>query len=141
MSKRELFYSIVEYLLAILFIQGGIKALFFSEPVLVPGLLAYLVGGTAIHAYGFLFLLMGVLLLIAKWFKRRILRRNVLMAMYLTCIYVLVLAITVNGWYPRLLLTIAAGVTSAGLWMRCKLKTENPNENTGRRRPTASRDT
>lgn len=125
MKKREIFYSVLEYILAALWIRGGVNILFFGvEPVTLPGFLTYLVGAEAIVVYGCLFLLTGLSLLYAKWWKKKTLHKYVLMVMYLTCIYVLVLAVLINGLSSGLLLTIFAGVTSAALWIRWKFKTE-----------------
>lgn len=121
----EIFYSLVEYVLAAMFIRGGIRILFLGvEPIQLPGLLTYLVGEFAIFAYGCMFLFTGLLLLYGKWFKKKRCHKTALLTMYLTCIYVLVLAILINGLSSGLLVTVAVGVASAALWMRWKFKTE-----------------
>lgn len=131
MKKREIFYSIVEYLLAALWIRGGINILFFDvEPVALPGIFTYLVGAEAIIVYGALFVLTGLAMVYAKLAKKKTLHKYVLMTMYLTCLYVLIIAIAVNGLHWGLWLTILAGIVSAALWVRWKFKTEyiNPDE-------------
>lgn len=128
---REILYSVLEYVLAAMFIRGGVRILFFgTEPVALPGILSYLVGEAAIFVYGAMFLTTGVALLYAKWFKKKRLHKFILMFMYLTCIYVLVLAILINGLGWNLLLTVGVGVTAAALWIRWKFKTEyiSPDE-------------
>lgn len=124
-KAREIFYNVLEYVLAFMFIRGGANILFFGvEPIVLPGILAYLVGEFAILGYGIMFLLTGLALLYAKWFKKKGLHKFVLLFMYLTCIYVLVLAIMINGLGWNLLITVAVGVTAAALWIRWKFKTE-----------------
>lgn len=121
----DILCSVLEYVLAFMFIRGGLNILFGEvEPITLPGILTYLVGDAAIFVYGALFLTTGLLLLYGKWLKRRRVHRASLMIMYLTCIYVLVLAIMINGLAPGLLVTVAVGVVAAALWMRWKFKTE-----------------
>lgn len=124
-KAREIFYNVLEYVLAFMFIRGGINVLFgTTEPLQLPGLLTYLVGEAAIFVYGASFLATGLLLLYGKWFKKKRVHKTALLIMYLTCIYVLVLAIMLNGLSYGLLVTVAVGVVSAALWMRWKFKTE-----------------
>lgn len=118
-------YSILEYVLAAMFIRGGLRILFFGvEPIQLPGILTYLVGEAAIFAYGAIFLFVGLLLIASKLLKHEGLHQFSLLSMYLICIYVLVLAIMINGLGWGLLLTVAVGITAAALWVRCKLKAD-----------------
>lgn len=131
MKKREIFYSIVEYVLAALWIRGGINILFFDvEPVALPGVFTYLVGDVAIYVYGCMFLLTGLSLLYAKWWKKKTLHKFTLMFMYLTCLYVFALSVAIFGIATSQILTVVAGISSAALWVRWKFKTEyiNPDE-------------
>lgn len=121
---KELFYSLLEYILAGMFIQGGVKVFFFSEPLVLPGIFHYLVGSFAIDLYGITFFLIGCSLLAGKWLKKKSLHKFSLLTMYLVCVYVLVLAIMLHGLGWNLLTTVLVGVTAAGLWMRWKFKTE-----------------
>lgn len=125
MRKLDILYSVLEYVLAFMFIRGGFNILTNEiEPLTLPGLLTYLVGDAAIFVYGAAFLLTGLLLLYGKWMKQRRIHKFSLLVMYLTCIYVLVLAILLNGMDPGLLITVAVGLTAAALWVRFKFVTE-----------------
>lgn len=121
---RNRIENLLEYGLAIMFIQGGIRTLLFADPVVLPGIFAVLVGPFAIYLYGVLFLVTGGTLLFAKWKKKKKIHKHTLMAMYMICLYVLVLALFVHGLSPRLLLTITVGSVAAYLWMRWTLRTE-----------------
>lgn len=122
---REIVYSLVEYVLAALFIRGGINVLFFDvEPATLPGYLTYLVGEAAIFIYGAMFLVTGLLLLYAKWFRKKRCHKFALLVMYLTCIYVFVLSVMINGLSTGIILTVVVGIASAALWVRWKFKTE-----------------
>jgi len=124
MKKFDIFCSILEYILAFMFIRGGISVILTAEAQVLPGVFAFLVGEVAIVLYGLLFLSTGLLLLYGKWLKQRRIHRFALFFMFLTCIYVLVLAIVINGLGSGLLLTLAVGLTAGGLWVHWKFKTE-----------------
>lgn len=121
----KIIYSLLEYVLAFMFIRGGLRILFFgTEPIQLPGILTYLVGEFAIFAYGAIFLFVGILLIASKLLKHEGLHQFSLLLMYLICIYVLVLAIMINGLGWGLLITVAVGITAAALWVRCKLQSD-----------------
>lgn len=124
MKWRNRIEGFFEYVLAALFIRGGINVILNAEPLVLPGIFTYLVGPVAILVYGALFLLTGLLMLYAKIGKRKRLHKHVLMTMYLTCIYVFILAVLLNGFTTGLLMTIAVGFVSAYLWLRWKIRTE-----------------
>lgn len=120
----------LEYILALMFIQGGIRTLLFADPVVLPGIFSYLVGSAAVYVYGALFLTSGLLLLYAKIRKHKKLHKHLLMAMFLTCVYVLILALAINGFVPRLILTVSVGAVAAYSWLRWTIRTEyiNPKD-------------
>lgn len=125
MSKwRNRIESLLEYGLAIMFIQGGIRTALFADPVVLPGIFAVLVGSFAVYLYGVIFLLAGVLLLLAKWRKYRKLHKHALMIMFMICLYVLMLALMIHGATLRLTLTVVVGILAAYLWTRWTLKSE-----------------
>ena len=121
---KERIYSILEYVLAIMFIQGGARVFLFSEAQVLPGIFTILVGQYAIYLYGLFFFGLGIALLAAKIFKKTGLHKNSLLLMYLSTVYVLVLAIAINGLGFGLLLTVTVGLVAAFLWLRSKLDTE-----------------
>lgn len=121
---KDKIYSIVEYLLAGLWLYGGINS-FFANPLDGPApIYDLLASQEAIYVYAVLFFLNGLLLLYAKIFKRKKTHLVALTGMYLTCIYVLILSYLLGVLSGGSLLTVTAGVAAAVCWMRWKFKTE-----------------
>lgn len=116
--------SALEYLLAFMFIQGGIKVFLFSEPLVLPGIFMYLVGQYAIYLYGLIFFLSGAALAFAKFKNRKKWHKYSLMAMYLECIYVIILSTALNGLTLGLSSTFVVAIASGYLWLQWKFKTE-----------------
>jgi phosphatidylserine synthase len=122
--------SLLEWVLIILFIRGGVVTLLFADPLVVPGILQYLTGAAAVYVYGALILLTGLLLLYAKLRHRKKLHKHTLMAMFLICIYIFILAVSLVGWTNMMFLTIGVALASGYLWMRWTIRTEyiNPKQ-------------
>lgn len=129
-AMKDRIFSIVEYLLSALWIYGGFNTL-FADPLNTPSpIYDLLAGQEAIYFYGAFFLLNGLALLFAKVFKRKKIHLIALAGMYLTCIYVLILAYLIGVLSTGSLLTVVSGVAAAVCWMRWKFKTEylNPED-------------
>lgn len=125
MTKTDIGFHVVEYILAALFIRGGALIFFLAvAPLEVPAILTYLVGEVAIKVYGLAFFATGVLLLIAKWFKQKALHKWILFTMWLTCVYVFALSSALTGFNWDQWLTVVCALASSAAWLRWKLKTE-----------------
>ena len=129
MRMRLRIEGAVEYFLAFLFMWGGFNALGAEVPSLT-GPLALLVGQYVIYFYAAFFFFTGALLLYAKLRKKKYAHKSALVLMYLTCVYVTILSIAIDGITFGLLPNILVGVAAAYLWIRWKFRTEyfDPNE-------------
>lgn len=129
-NKLDKFFSLLEVLLGIQWIYGGINT-FFANPISTPSpLYSFLVGEGAIVFYAIFFLATGLALLAAKFFKKKRLKSVSLVTMYLTCLYVFLLSILVLGPSWSLVQTVVVGVIAAACWLRWKFKTQylNPKD-------------
>src|SRR6266540_4313473 len=111
-----------EFLLAFLFIQGGIRVLGLDELPDVPGFLGYLASQYAIYFYGILWILAGIGLVYGKACQKKAIHGWSLMIMYLSCVYVLVLGMAINGIHWRMLTTLGVSFLSGGLYLRWKYR-------------------
>lgn len=116
-----------------MFIRGGFNALTPDDLPTPTGVVARLVEPWIVVAYGIFWLVLGLGLLVGKWFKRRRLHGYSLMGMYLTCIYVLVLSWTINGLEWGQLVAATVGVVSALLYLRWKHVLREMEDETDRR--------
>lgn len=122
---RERFYGLLEYVLAFLFIRGGLSIFLFAvAPLQVPAVLTLLTGDFAINVYGLFFALTGVALLLAKWFKRAKVRKWTLFTMFIICCYVFGLSVAIDGLSTDQWLTVVVGIVSGALYLRWKMLTE-----------------
>lgn len=113
---------VIEIALSLLFMYGGVNAL-FSEPIVVTNeLLHWLTGQVALYFYAFWFFAQGLSLFLSKVTTFKRLEGWSLMAMYLTCLYVLILSMVLNGFTIGLITTIITGITSGILYLRIKYK-------------------
>lgn len=117
-----------EFLLAFLFIQGGIRVLGVDELPDVPGALRYLTSQDAIYFYGVLWILTGIGLAYSKICRKKAVHGLTLMIMYLSCVYVLVLGMAINGIHWRMLTTLGISFLSGGLYLRWRYRNYVPKE-------------
>lgn len=122
--------SIIEYLVSLLFIYGGLS-LIGMPPLEGEGVLVLIFGGqVALYIYMGLFTLLGAGLIYAKVRKKKRLHKNMLLGMYLTTIYTATLTIALFGFdLLSILDDIIVGVLTAIFWIRWKFRTEyiDPN--------------
>lgn len=125
------FQSVVESLIALLYIYGGIS-LIGMPPLQGEGLLVLVFGGqVALYFYMVWFTLLGVGLIYSKVRRKKKLHKHVLMAMYLTTIYTASLTIALFGFHlVGIIDDIVIGTLTAWFWLRWKLLTEyiNPKD-------------
>jgi hypothetical protein len=125
MERFSRVFSVVEILLALQWIYGGVKVFVGSALIVAANpFVGILVGQTAVYFYGIFFFATGLSLLYSKFFKKKTMHKFTLATMYLTCVYVLILALVVLGPHLGLINTIVAGILSAACWMHWKFKTE-----------------
>ena len=128
MERFDKVFSTIEVLLALQWIYGGFKVFFGSTVIVATNpFVGMLVGQWAIYFYGIFFFATGLTLLLAKFYKKKRVHKFTLAVMYLTCVYVLILAVVVLGLYWGLLTTVIAGILSALCWLHWKFKTEYIN--------------
>ncbi len=122
MRNRVVRYVIhtLEFVLAAMFIHGGIRVFFIDDVPNVLGLLHYLANQEAIYVYGVLWTATGLSLVLGKVFKWRRIHGLSLMVMYLTCLYVLILSALINGFTLGMITTVTVGIISAVLYLRWK---------------------
>lgn len=115
--------NIAEFILAIMFIQGGVRVM-FAQPLLLDGPLSYLTGGFALITYALMWIGIGVVLLFAKWKRHNKIHKHALFAMFATCTYVLVLSVAITGIQTGQILTVVVGLVAGACWLNWKIKTE-----------------
>lgn len=117
--------SFTEYVIAALFIYGGLS-LIGHPPIEAEGVLWILLGGTgALYVYMVWFLFLGSALLYAKLRQRKKLHKNILLCIYLTTIYTATLAVAFFGFHiTHILDDLVVGLLSALFWIRWKFRTE-----------------
>jgi len=117
-------FGVVEYFIAGLFIYGGINT-FFATPVNSPSLFYHLLAGqAAIYVYAVLFFGLGLALLLSKICNNKQGHRLSLFWMSITCVYVLVLSISLHGITLGLIPSVLIAIITSILWIRWKFKTE-----------------
>lgn len=133
---KKFLENAAEYVLALLFIVGGINVLLFSNPIILPPDVFYqfLVGQLAIYVYGALFTITGLALLIAKWLGKDRVHTDVIMIMYLICVYVFTLSLVIYGLTGDLISTVLTGIVAAVLWLRRKRSESGPQHRYSRLR-------
>lgn len=124
MATMDRVYSILEYVLAALFIRGGVMIFLFFEPPEAPSILTLLVGEAAIYGYGIFFAMTGLALLYAKLCKNKKVHKWALFAMFIICCYVFGLSVAIAGLSMDLATTVIVGIASAVLYLRWKMRTE-----------------
>jgi len=66
----------------------------------------------------------AMLLAYSKWKRRKVMRKHVLMFIYLTGFFTSILTLTLAGWDVRLIDNFVAAVVAAGCWLYWTFKTE-----------------
>lgn len=117
--------SVAEYLIALLFVYGGLS-LIGRPPLEGEGAVTAIFGGElALYVYMVWFIALGLSLAVAKIFKMRRLHKNTLLGMYLTTIYTAIIASLLLGFdILNIIDDLVVGLTTAGLWLRFKISTE-----------------
>lgn len=115
--------SFVEYLICLFFILGGISVL-FADPVTGSDIQTILSGRVFIYTYFVWFLTVGTLLLTAKIRRKKKLHKHMLMATYLSTIFITILEYVLLGWGWHLADNVLIGIVAAWFWIRWKLRTE-----------------
>lgn len=122
--------SIAEYLMAALFIYGGIVSA-IAEPVSRGGVLVLIFGGEgALAVYTILFAGLGIWLIFAKVAKKKKQHKFALFGMFLSALYTVVLVLALGGVFLDIVDNLIAVVACAILWLRWKFITEyvDPDE-------------
>ena len=115
-------YSVLEFVLVVMFVQGGVNT-FFANPLHNPSpFLAAIAGQKAIYFYAVVFFLTGVVLLYAKWAKKKKLKSAMLQTMFLTCVYVLFASWALVGIQPGMIITVVTGAVSLACYLHWRLK-------------------
>lgn len=120
---KDMLANIAEIIISLMFIQGGFRVL-ADIPVVLEHPLSYLTTPPAIVTYGIMWIIIGLSLLNAKYFHLKQLHKYSLLAMFITCAYVLLLSVVIEGVQWDHMLTFTVGMLSGVLWIRWKLKTE-----------------
>ena len=116
--------SVAEYVIALIFVFGGISVAFADPLAGATGILGILSSKAAALVYSVLFVTEGLVLFGAKAFKLKKLHKNILMTMYLTTIFTFCLEWALIGWSWYLLDSPIIGGLCAMFWLRWKIKTE-----------------
>lgn len=69
----------------------------------------------------------AIALMVAKFYRRKTLRKNVLLVIYLTGIFVSVLSLSINGLGVKTIANIVFTASAAICWLYWKFKTEYVN--------------
>lgn len=116
--------SIAEYLMAALFIYGGIVSA-MAEPVSKGGVLVLIFGGEgALAVYAILFAGLGIWLIYSKLAKKKKQHKFALFGMFLAALYTVVLVLALGGVFLDIVDNLVAAVACAILWLRWKFITE-----------------
>lgn len=129
--KKAIRYTILtlELALSALFMWGGINVLSSAEEVVTTNvILHFLTNHTMIVFYGAWFFSQGLALLLSKVYDVRRLEATALMTMYLTCLYVLILSMILEGFDTGLITTVLTGVVSAAIYLKIKYDNRIPHQ-------------
>lgn len=127
---------LIELWLAYLFIRGGIRVMSEIDLPAVEGTLAPFVDRRAVFFYGFVWLFAGGALVAARFVKWTWMRGAALMAMYLSCVYVIILRTALDGFsLAEQWLAILVGLVAAVLYLRWRyiIKEVPPPQPLGKR--------
>lgn len=114
----------LEYGLIVVWALAGLSEVIYPE-TLPEGALAFLASSTVGYVYAVLFIGMAMMLLYSKWFRKPKTHKHALMAMYLTTIYTIVLAVAIFGIGAAYIGDdVVIGAVAAFCWLRWKFKTE-----------------
>lgn len=117
--------TIIEFILAFLFVQGGVKAILLDELPTPDNVLDVFVNQWAVYGYGVLWIAAGIGLIVSRYAKWVRIHGASLMVMYLSCVYVAVLETALSGWsWSDQWLTLVVGAASAWLYLRWKYVTK-----------------
>lgn len=120
----ETVYNIVEWLIVLVTIVGGISLL-FADPITSGSFIADILGTkSAGLAYFASLFVPGVCLGVAKVRKLRALHKYSLMSVYLVSIWLVVIETILLGPTFFVIDEIVLGVAAAACWLRWKFKTE-----------------
>ena len=78
--------------------------------------------------YGTLYAVQSFLLAYSKTFKKKNMRKKVLMFIYITGFFTTLLSVLLIGFQPRIIDNIIITVAAAGCWLYWKFKTEYLNQ-------------
>lgn len=128
MSRKERILDIVQHVLEVLIIVlliiGGVS-LFFADPVNSGGPVARLIGSqAAAYFYGIVFIAEGLGLTLSKTLRRKKFHKNMLLIIYLTLLFTILLEIALVGFGIEVIDNIVASVAAGWCWIRWKFKTE-----------------
>lgn len=123
-SRWDVVFATASWIIVIFLFIGAYTVLFVSLPG-SSGPVAQLVGTTgAKYFYGVLYSGLALLLAYAKVFKKRVMRKHVLVAVYITGAFTSILTIATIGWDVKVIDNLVFTFVSAGCWLYWKFKTE-----------------
>lgn len=119
-------FSTASWLIVVGLLYAAV-AIFLASPS-GAGPVAQLIGvhGSQIF-YACLYTLEAVLLAFSKFFKKKKMRKRMLMVIYLTGFFTSILTISITGFVPKLIDNILISVVAAGCWLYWTFKTEYIN--------------
>lgn len=120
----EILQHVAEFLIIIVLTLGGLT-LFFADPINTGGPVARFFGTQiALYVYGGVFMFEGLGLLYSKFFRLKRMHKHILLAVYLTMIFVTILEWGLLGWTLALIDQVVVGLLAAACWLRWKTITE-----------------
>jgi hypothetical protein len=114
--------SISEYLIAALFVWGGVTVYDEAAVNSEYNVLDPLLGRTAIVLYATIFLTLGLTLAAGKLFKLRRTHGHSLFVITLVIIYVVILNLLLGETWVDQLANMVLGLVTAALWLRWRYK-------------------
>ena len=116
-------FSTASWIIVIALLYGAV-AIWFAPPS-GAGPVAQLIGSTGSQVfYCALYGIEGALLAYSKFFKRKKLRKNMLMIIYLTGFFTSILILSIAGWSTGLIDNFLLAGLASGCWLYWTFKTE-----------------
>lgn len=124
MKFRNRLQHVLEILIILLLVVGGVS-LFFAEPFSGAGPVAQVLGSVyAGYFYATVFITEALALVVAKVFKKKTLRKNSLMVIYLTLLFTILLEFLLTGFGVEIIDNVLASIAAGWCWLHWKLRTE-----------------
>ena len=116
-------FSFVSWIIAIALIYSAVNVWMVEPSGAGPIANAAGVLGAQIF-YSLLYLGEAGFLAVSKWLKRKKMRKNTLLVIYLTGFFTSILTLFIAGWTPKLIDNVLISESAAFCWLYWKFKTE-----------------